>query len=64
MERLEKAHFALVGTTADIRREMDLLVETANPEWFIWQSDQGYLPLEQVKQILKRFGKEILPHYV
>jgi alkanesulfonate monooxygenase SsuD/methylene tetrahydromethanopterin reductase-like flavin-dependent oxidoreductase (luciferase family) len=64
MERLEKAHFALVGTTSDIRREMDLLVETANPEWFIWQSDQGYAPLEQVKQMLRRFGKEILPHYV
>ena len=64
LDRLEKAHFALVGTTADIRREMDLLVETANPEWFIWQSDQGYLPLEQVKQMLRRFGKEILPHYL
>lgn len=63
MERLEKAHFALVGTTSDIRREMDMLVENANPEWFIWQSDQGYAPLEQVKQMLKRFGKEILPHY-
>jgi len=63
-DRLEKAHFALVGTTSDIRREMDLLVETANPEWFIWQSDQGYLPLAQVKLMLQRFGKEILPHYV
>jgi len=63
-DRLEKAHFALVGTTSDIRREMDLLVETANPEWFIWQSDQGYLPLDQVKRMLQRFGKEILPHYV
>jgi hypothetical protein len=41
MERLEKAHFALVGTTSDIRREMDLLVETANPEWFFWQSDRA-----------------------
>ena len=64
MARLEKAHFALVCTTSDICREMDLLVETANPEWFIWQSDQGYLPLEQVKKMLQRFGKEILPHYV
>jgi len=54
----------LVGTTSDIRREMDLLVETANPEWFIWQSDQGYLPLEQGKRMLQRFGKEVLPHYV
>jgi len=64
MERLEKAHFALVGTTSDIRREMDLLVDTANPEWFIWQSDQGYLPLDTVKHLLQRFGKEILPHYL
>jgi hypothetical protein len=39
-------------------------VETANPEWFIWQSDQGYLPLEQVKKMLQRFGKEIVLHYL
>jgi len=26
--------------------------------------DLGYLPLDQVKQMLQRFGKEILPHYV
>jgi hypothetical protein len=43
---------------------MDLLVGTANPQWFIWQSDQGYLPLDQVKHMRKRFGKEILPHYL
>jgi hypothetical protein len=61
---INKTNRIKVGTTSDIRCEMDLLVETANPEWFIWQSDQGYLPLEQVKQMLKRFGKEILPHYV
>lgn len=27
-------------------------------------SDQEYVPLGQVKQMLIRFGKEILPHYV
>jgi hypothetical protein len=64
MARLEKVHFALVDTTSDIRREMGLLIETVNPEWFIWQSDQGYLPREQVKRMLQRFGKEILSHYL
>jgi alkanesulfonate monooxygenase SsuD/methylene tetrahydromethanopterin reductase-like flavin-dependent oxidoreductase (luciferase family) len=63
MERFEKMHFILTGNTQDIRREMDLLVETGNPEWFIWQGDQGYLPLEDVKRMLIHFGKEVMPHY-
>jgi hypothetical protein len=42
---------------------MDILVETANPEWFIWQSDQGYLPLAEVKNQMQRFAREIMPHY-
>lgn len=63
MERFERAHFTLVGNADDVRREMDLLVETANPEWFIWQSDQGYLPVEDIKRMLDRFGREVMPHY-
>jgi alkanesulfonate monooxygenase SsuD/methylene tetrahydromethanopterin reductase-like flavin-dependent oxidoreductase (luciferase family) len=63
MERFEKAHMAYTGNADDIRREMDLLVETCNPEWFIWNSDQGYLPLDDVKRMVERFGKEIIPHY-
>jgi len=64
MERFEKAHFCLVGNATDVRKEMDLLVETANPEWFIWQSDQGYLPLDDMKRMLERFGREVMPHYL
>ena len=63
MERFEQKHFILTGNSDDIRREMDLLVDAANPEWFIWQGDQGYLPLEDVRRMLERFGEEILPHY-
>ena len=64
MERFEKSHFCLVGNEADVRKEMDLLVETANPEYFIWQSDQGYLPLDDMKRMLERFGREVMPHYM
>jgi alkanesulfonate monooxygenase SsuD/methylene tetrahydromethanopterin reductase-like flavin-dependent oxidoreductase (luciferase family) len=63
MERFEKKHFCLTGNADDLRREMDLLVESANPEWFIWQSDQGYLPLDEVKRQLELFGTQVLPHY-
>ena len=64
MERFEKAHFCFVGNAKDVRKEMDLLVETANPEWFIWQSDQGYLPLADMRRMLERFGREVMPHYM
>jgi alkanesulfonate monooxygenase SsuD/methylene tetrahydromethanopterin reductase-like flavin-dependent oxidoreductase (luciferase family) len=63
MERFEQAHFCLVGSPSDVRKEMDLLVETCNPEYFIWQGDQGYLPLDDCKRVLERFGKEVMPHY-
>ncbi len=64
MERFEQAHFTLVGSPDDVRREMDLLVETCNPEYFIWQGDQGYLSLDECKRVLERFGKEVMPHYL
>ena len=63
MERFEKKHFCLTGNVDDVRREMDILVETANPEWFIWQSDQGYLPLDDVKRMIEEFGEKVMPHY-
>ena len=64
MERFENKHFLLTGNADDVRREMDLLVEHANPEWFIWQGDQGYLPLDEVKRMLERFAREVMPHYM
>jgi len=63
MERLERNKFAYTGTVADVRREMDEMVENVHPEWFVWQSDQGFLPKDQVKRQLEVFGKEILPRY-
>ncbi len=64
MERFDKAHFALSGNASDVRRDMDDLVAAANPEWFIWQGDQGYLPLDDCKRIMERFAREVMPHYV
>lgn len=63
MDRFERNKFGLFGTPSDICRAMDELVENAHPEWFVWQSDQGFLPKDQVKRQLEAFGKEVLPRY-
>jgi alkanesulfonate monooxygenase SsuD/methylene tetrahydromethanopterin reductase-like flavin-dependent oxidoreductase (luciferase family) len=63
VERMERAKFALTGNTDDVRREMDALVENIHPEWFMWQSDQGLLPIEIVKQELETFGRNFVQRY-
>ncbi len=63
VERQEKAEFAWIGTPDDIRRHMDRLVEAANPEWFIWQSDQGLLSFDDNRRQLELFGTKVLPHF-
>jgi hypothetical protein len=63
MERLERVKFAYAGTVDDVRREMDALVENVHPEWFVWQGDQGLLPIADVKRQVETFGKEMVPRY-
>jgi alkanesulfonate monooxygenase SsuD/methylene tetrahydromethanopterin reductase-like flavin-dependent oxidoreductase (luciferase family) len=63
MERFERSGFSYTGTVDEVRREFDAMVENVHPEWFIWQGDQGLLPLEVVKQQVRTFGKEIVKRY-
>jgi alkanesulfonate monooxygenase SsuD/methylene tetrahydromethanopterin reductase-like flavin-dependent oxidoreductase (luciferase family) len=63
MDRFEKNKFGYFGTVADVTREMDAMVENVHPDWFVWQSDQGFLPKDVVKRQLETFGKEVLPRY-
>ena len=62
-DRLSRVKFIYVGTPDDIRRGFDELVEKANPEWFMWQGDQGFLSKDDVKRQLELFGNKVLPHY-
>jgi alkanesulfonate monooxygenase SsuD/methylene tetrahydromethanopterin reductase-like flavin-dependent oxidoreductase (luciferase family) len=62
-ERLERVGFAYTGTVDEVRREIDKMVENVHPEWFVWQGDQGLLPLETVKRQIETFGKELIPRY-
>jgi len=63
VDRMEKAHYLFVGTESDIRRKMDELIEAANPEYFMWNFDQGFLPMDVMKDQLRQLGEKILPHY-
>jgi len=63
-ERAQRVKAAYFGTPDDIRRGLDELVETANPEWFVWQGDQGFYPKDAIRKQIELFGKKVLPHYV
>ncbi|MGH8012055.1 MAG: LLM class flavin-dependent oxidoreductase [Candidatus Binataceae bacterium] len=63
VDRMERAKFALLGNAGEIQKEVGAIVENVNPEWFVWQSDQGLLPFPEVMRELETFGKEILPRY-
>jgi alkanesulfonate monooxygenase SsuD/methylene tetrahydromethanopterin reductase-like flavin-dependent oxidoreductase (luciferase family) len=63
IDRLRKFHYVYAGSVKDVRKGMDALVEAGNPEYFAWLSDQGMLPLDVVKQQLRTFGEQVLPHY-
>lgn len=62
-DRLRKVRFLYTGSVDDVRRDMDELVETANPEWFMWMFDQGLLPMDVLREQLRTFGEKVLPHY-
>jgi alkanesulfonate monooxygenase SsuD/methylene tetrahydromethanopterin reductase-like flavin-dependent oxidoreductase (luciferase family) len=62
-ERIERVKFAYIGTVDDVQRGLDELVEKVNPEWFVWQGDQGFLPKDEVKRQIELFGKKLLPRY-
>ena len=63
IERMERVEFAYVGSDDDVKRGIDGMVENVHPEWFVWQGDQGLLPLDTVKRQIERFGKELIPRY-
>jgi alkanesulfonate monooxygenase SsuD/methylene tetrahydromethanopterin reductase-like flavin-dependent oxidoreductase (luciferase family) len=63
MDRFERSGFSFTGTASDVQHNFDDMIENAHPEWFVWQGDQGLLPLEIVKDQIRTFGKEIVKRY-
>ena len=63
IERMERAKFAYLGTVDNVRREIDAMAENVHPDWFVWQGDQGLIPVDEVKRQVATFGKEIIPRF-
>ncbi len=63
IDRVERAKFSLIGDVNGVRGEMDALAENANPEWFMWQGEQGLLPAEVVKNQIRTFGEKIISRF-
>ena len=62
-ERMVESKYALVGTTDDIKRELEALQKNSNVEWFGWFFDQGLMPWDETRRQLETFGKEVLPAF-
>jgi len=60
IEPLIDAGVAFVGTVDDIRQQLMTVREKFDPDWFMILSDQGFLPLEVMKEQMEMFGK-IMP---
>ena len=41
----------------------DSKVGNIHPAWLVWQGDQGFLPVDEVKRQVETFGKHLLPRY-
>ncbi len=64
VEPLIEAGVVLSGTVDDVRRQMAAIQEKLNPEWFLINSDQGFMPLYEVKKQMELFGTKIMPEFL
>jgi len=64
IEPLIEAGMAFVGTVDDVRRQMAAVQEKLNPEWFMVISDQGFMPLYEVKKQMELFGTKVMPEFM
>lgn len=63
VDRMDQTHYLYAGTVDDVLRKMSELWETGSPEYFVYWSDQGLLPFDEVKRNLQLFGEKIMPEF-
>lgn len=62
IEPVVDAGVAFVGSLEDVRRQLAAVQEQLNPEYFLVFSNQGLLPLGEVKQQVELFAK-LMPEF-
>jgi alkanesulfonate monooxygenase SsuD/methylene tetrahydromethanopterin reductase-like flavin-dependent oxidoreductase (luciferase family) len=65
VERLHRTEGIIGGDVSEVRRKMDEIAERINPEYLNYNNggDLGLMPIEMLKQQVRLFGEQILPHY-
>jgi len=64
MDRLERVGHLVAGTSDDIRKGLDELVEAANPEYMQLSVPQGFIPFEEQVKMLRTYGEKVMPHFM
>lgn len=54
---------AVAGTVDDVRRRIADIQEKTNAEYFLWLSDQGFLPIDVMRRQIELFGSKIIPEF-
>jgi alkanesulfonate monooxygenase SsuD/methylene tetrahydromethanopterin reductase-like flavin-dependent oxidoreductase (luciferase family) len=63
VERMEESHYLYAGDVGAVKEKMHELWENGSPEYFVWWSDQGFLPFNEVRRNLQLFGEKIMPDF-
>jgi alkanesulfonate monooxygenase SsuD/methylene tetrahydromethanopterin reductase-like flavin-dependent oxidoreductase (luciferase family) len=67
VERMRKVKYALAGTPAQVRAEIEALSTVYGSggelEWFGWFFDQGFMSWEETQRQFEYFATEIIPHF-
>jgi alkanesulfonate monooxygenase SsuD/methylene tetrahydromethanopterin reductase-like flavin-dependent oxidoreductase (luciferase family) len=64
IEPFIEAGLAFAGTSDDVRRRMEEVEATLNPEWFMIVCDQGFMPIHEIKQQIEMFGTKVMPQFM
>jgi alkanesulfonate monooxygenase SsuD/methylene tetrahydromethanopterin reductase-like flavin-dependent oxidoreductase (luciferase family) len=66
VERMRMVKYALAGTPAQVRQEIEALstiYDGGELEWFGWFFDQGFMSWDETRRQIDFFVKEIVPHF-
>jgi alkanesulfonate monooxygenase SsuD/methylene tetrahydromethanopterin reductase-like flavin-dependent oxidoreductase (luciferase family) len=63
IDRLGQSGHLIAGDVADVRQTIDRIAEEVDPEYFVYNPNQGLGSIEDCRKDLLTFGEEIMPHY-
>ncbi len=66
VDRMRRVKYALAGTPAQVRKEIESVSKVHDGgelEWFGWFFDQGFMSWDETQRQFEFFAKEIIPYF-